>query len=100
MEIDNRAPKDRNELEQMAHALANEVFNKVLEGRTLCTSVVMLAALTIHRNAVNRLDAAAQRSIGFALAAYAGELIATPFKEPAPRHEPHQFPTVSPTSIQ
>lgn len=39
MDIDNRAPRSVQELEQMAHALAQEIFHKVLKDRTLCASV-------------------------------------------------------------
>lgn len=100
MDIDNRAPRSVQELEQMAHALAQEIFHKVLKDRTLCASVVMHAALTMHRGTCKNLPPEAQRDIGYALAAYAGQLIATPHAPQVPEHQPHQFPTDLPTAIQ
>ncbi|WP_312566157.1 hypothetical protein [Comamonas sp.] len=100
MELDNRAPRTVQELEQMGHALAQEIFHKVLKGRTLCASVVMHAALTMHRGTSKTLPPEAQRDIGYALATYAGTLIATPHAQAQTEHEPHQFPTDLPTAIQ
>lgn len=100
MEIDNRTPRTVQELEQMSHALAQEIFHKVLKGRTLCASVVMHAALTVHRGTSKTLPPDAQRDIGYALATYAGTLIATPHAQANAEHEPHQFPTDLPTAIQ
>ncbi len=100
MEIDNCIPRTVQELEQMGHALAQEIFHNVLEGRTLCTSVVMHAALTMHRGASKTLPPEAQRDIGYALATYAGTLIATPHTQAETEHKPHQFASDLPTSIQ
>lgn len=100
MELDNRIPRTVQELEQMGHALAQEVFHNVLKGRPLCAAVVMHAALTIHRGTSKTLPPEAQREIGYALAVYAGMLIATPHTQAETAHEPHQFASDLPTSIQ
>ena len=83
----------------MAQVLANEVFERVLKDRTLSTTVVMQAALTIHHGTVQRLGPEAQREVGLALASYAAGLIAAPARR-LHAHAPHQFPTDLPTAIQ
>lgn len=100
MQIDDTVPTTVQELELMGHALAQEIFHGVLKNRTLSTSVVMHAALTMHKHACKALPPEAQREIGYALAAYAGTLIATPHTPLPADFQPHQFPTDLPTAIQ
>ena len=99
MDIDNRAPQTIQELEQMGAALAKEMCAPLTD-RVINTGVILQALMTMHRVAVRRLPAGAQRDIGFAMANYAGELIATPYAAPGPEHQAHQFPTDLPTAIQ
>ncbi|CAB5646417.1 Uncharacterised protein [Comamonas aquatica] len=97
--MQTKVPETVQEMELMANDLAREMYS-VLEGRTFVTGVLLQALMVLHRGTVRGLPVDAQRDIGFAMAAYAGELMATPHAQPEPRHEAHQLHLAIPTPLQ
>ena len=83
----------------MANALAQEMVAP-LKGRKGNHGVILHALMLMHRQVVRTMSAEHQREVGYELAGYAGQLIAVPHEASTPRHEPHQFPTDLPTTMQ
>jgi hypothetical protein len=97
--MQTRVPETVQEMELMANDLAREMYS-VLQGRTFVTGVLLEALMVLHRGTVRSMPVDAQRDIGFAMAAYAGDLMATPYAQPEPRHEVHQLHLDNPTPLQ
>lgn len=97
--MQTKGPETVQEMELMANDLAREMFS-VLQGRTFVTGVLLQALMVLHRGAVRSMPVEAQRDIGYVMAAYAGDLMATPYVQPEARHEAHQLHLDTPTLVQ
>jgi hypothetical protein len=97
--MQTKVPETVQVMELMANDLAREMYS-VLQGRTFVTGVLLQALMVLHRGAVRSMPVEAQRDIGYAMAAYAGDLMATPYVQPEPRHEAHQLHLDTPTLVQ